>query len=183
MADGIETVDIADSLVEYGPSTVDLNTNIVTYSFVRFDKRGREMDMTILRSAQPQFEAMLGAPNARFVYLAGRNPDNKKFERIMTAFSTGDRAYKVDMLDERLHGDRADAMKKASFLVAAFKAVGIGILVLGVLLLIFVPIAALGMLGFGGWLLYKGLQYSKLVKGMVQQHQAVMAQFSGAESL
>ena len=183
MSDGIETVDFVDTMVEYGASTVDLNTGYATYSFVRYEKRGRETGVVVLQSAQPQFQAMLGVRDARFVYIVGRNPDTKKIERIMTAFSSGDRAYKIDVLDENMHGDRADAYKKAGWVCKFLLGAGIGLLVLGVLLLPFVFALAIPTLIMGSWATYKGRQYSKLFKQMVLQHKAIMAEFRSAESI
>ena len=171
----IQTIDITDTLIEYGPSTIDLNSQSVVYTFVKFKNKGRILELGILRSGQSEFESMLGIENVRFVWIDGKNISSKKKERLLTAFGTKDKSYITDILDEETHGDKANAIKwMKRILVITRTASAIAILPS----LFFIPFTI--PLVFTLWFSQKALNQ---LNSFIDNHKSIKNQFINAEKI
>ena len=171
----VEVVDITDTLIEYGPSTIDFDSQTVVYTFVKFKSKGRVLEFGVLRSGQGDFESMLGSENIRFVWIDGKNISTKKKERLLTAFGSKEKSYKVDILDEETHGDKAHAIKFARRFLLAVRAIAAIALLPSIF---FIPMIIPEIIII--WFSHRAL---KQLNSFIEKHKSIMNEFSDAENL
>lgn len=107
-----QIIDITDTLIEYGPGTIDPETESKDYIYVKFQKKGRVPNFKILRSGQSEFESMLGVENARFLWIDGKDIKMRR-SGFLTAFENKEKSYLIDILDNEIHGDQTYVTKKS----------------------------------------------------------------------
>ena len=171
----VEVVDITDTLIECGPSTINFDSQTVVYTFVKFKGKGRVLEFGVLRSGQSDFESMLGYEGIRFVWIDGKNVSTKKKERLLTAFGSKEKSYKVDILDEETHGDKAHAIKLTRrFLVTVRAMAAIALLPSIFFIPMIIPLIIII------WFSHRTL---KQLNSFVEKHKSIMNEFSNAENL
>ena len=171
----LEVVDIIDTLIEYGPSTIYIDSQTVIYTFVKFKSKGRVLEFGVLRSGQSVFESMLGSESIRFAWIDGKNINSKKKERLLAAFGSKEKSYKIDILDEETHGDKANSIKFMRRFLIFIRTMAAIVLVPSIL---FIPMIVPAIATI--WFSHRTL---KQFNSFIEKHKSIMNEFSNAENL
>lgn len=169
-----QIIDITDTLIEYGPGTIDPETESKDYIYVKFQEKGRVPNFKILRSAQSEFESMLGVENVRFLWIDGKDIKMRR-SGFLTAFENKEKSYLIDILDNEIHGDQTYVTKKIKKWLSIAR-IAFGILAL--CFIIFIPLSI--ALAFLSWLSHKKLSQ---LNSFINCHNIIKNQFSHAEKI
>jgi len=178
-------IEISDTLVEYGPGTVDLKTDAVKYTYLEFSGGQRIHNAGILRSAQTKFEAMQGVVNAKFIFadMEDFDPIHKtKLNYVLSFGPVGERYYRIGYL-----GDAHPEIKRA---ISAGISFGWIVISLGILFILLSPLFLLllilpGIFSFGGgiYAIYTGRKFAKNFEGLRNIYYSVARDYPKAIEL
>lgn len=118
---------------------------------------------------------MLGIEGIRFVWMDGKNFSTKKKERLLTAFGNKEKSYKVDILDEETHGDKAHAIKLIRIFLVIVRAIAAIALLPSIF---FIPMIIPEIIII--WISHRAL---KQLNSFIEKHKSIMNEFGNAESL
>lgn len=90
--------DIVDQLVGWGHAVVDAQDDLVTYSYLDFEKHGRIHNAQIFSAAEGRFEATLGQAGTRFIfYEFAHILSSRKTQSLMLFQPQGGHPCKLDL--------------------------------------------------------------------------------------